>query len=103
MSVTSYCATPWRITLPLSQTDWEINSPPKLAKVLQSLEQIQQDFNSSQSNGETGSGLVLVMRPQPVSVARQGEFARLLSLIRPVEWVTMRFRIERFRKCWKTG
>jgi catalase-peroxidase len=52
MSVTSYCATPWRITLPLSQTDWEVNSLPKLAKVLQTLEEMQLDFNSSQSGGK---------------------------------------------------
>ena len=31
------------------QKDWEINNPPKLAEVLQTLEQIQTDFNSSQS------------------------------------------------------
>jgi len=34
------------------QKDWEINSPPKLAKVLQTLEEIQKDFNSSQSGGK---------------------------------------------------
>ena len=34
------------------QKDWEINSPAKLAKVLQSLEKIQKDFNSSQSGGK---------------------------------------------------
>jgi catalase-peroxidase len=33
------------------QKDWEINSPSELAKVLQTLEQIQQDFNASQSGG----------------------------------------------------
>ena len=31
------------------QKDWEVNSPAELSKVLQTLEQIQQDFNSSQS------------------------------------------------------
>ena len=31
------------------QKDWEVNSPGELATVLQSLQQIQQDFNSSQS------------------------------------------------------
>jgi catalase-peroxidase len=31
------------------QRDWEVNDPTELAKVLQSLEQIQQDFNRSQS------------------------------------------------------
>ncbi len=34
------------------QKDWEINNPPKLASVLQTLEQIQTDFNSSQSGGK---------------------------------------------------
>ena len=33
------------------QKDWEVNDPAELAKVLQTLEQIQQDFNSSQSGG----------------------------------------------------
>jgi len=31
------------------QKDWEVNDPAELAKVLQTLEQIQQDFNSTQS------------------------------------------------------
>ncbi len=34
------------------QRDWEVNDPPELAKVLQTLEQIQRDFNSSQSGGK---------------------------------------------------
>ena len=34
------------------QKDWEVNDPSELAKVLQTLEQIQQDFNSSQSGGK---------------------------------------------------
>ena len=33
------------------QKDWEVNEPAELAKVLQTLEKIQQDFNSSQSGG----------------------------------------------------
>ena len=33
------------------QRDWEVNDPTELAKVLQTLEQIQQDFNLSQSGG----------------------------------------------------
>jgi catalase-peroxidase len=33
------------------QKDWEVNDPSELAKVLQTLEQIQQDFNASQSGG----------------------------------------------------
>jgi catalase-peroxidase len=34
------------------QKDWEVNEPAKLATVLPTLEQIQQDFNSSQSGGK---------------------------------------------------
>jgi catalase-peroxidase len=33
------------------QRDWEVNDPAELATVLQTLEQIQQDFNSTQSGG----------------------------------------------------
>ncbi len=33
------------------QRDWEVNQPAQLATVLQTLEQIQQDFNSAQSGG----------------------------------------------------
>jgi len=34
------------------QKDWEVNEPAKLAKALRTLEQIQQDFNRSQSGGK---------------------------------------------------
>src|SRR5437764_1766758 len=34
------------------QKDWEVNEPPRLARVLKSLEQIRQEFNSSQSGGK---------------------------------------------------
>ena len=34
------------------QKDWEVNNPAELGKVLQTLEEIQEDFNSSQSNGK---------------------------------------------------
>jgi len=34
------------------QRDWEVNDPTQLGKVLQTLEQIQQDFNGSQSSGK---------------------------------------------------
>ena len=34
------------------QKDWAVNNPAELGTVLQTLEQIQQDFNSSQSNGK---------------------------------------------------
>ncbi len=34
------------------QKDWEVNNPAELAKVLQTLEKIQQDFNSTQAGGK---------------------------------------------------
>jgi catalase-peroxidase len=34
------------------QKDWEINSPAELARALQTLDEIQQDFNSSHSGGK---------------------------------------------------
>jgi catalase-peroxidase len=37
------------------QKDWEVNNPADLREVLQTLEQIQTEFNSSQSNGKTVS------------------------------------------------
>ena len=34
------------------QKDWEVNHPAELAKVLQTLEKIQKDFNGAQSGGK---------------------------------------------------
>ena len=34
------------------QKDWEVNNPAELARVLQALEQVQQEFNRSQSGGK---------------------------------------------------
>ncbi len=34
------------------QKDWEVNNPPELAKVLQTLEGIQKEFNKAQTDGE---------------------------------------------------
>jgi len=34
------------------QKDWEANDPPQLARVLQAVEQVQQDFNASQRGGK---------------------------------------------------
>jgi len=34
------------------QKDWEVNNPPELAKVLQTLEGIQKEFNASQTGGK---------------------------------------------------
>ncbi len=41
------------------QKDWEVNQPAELAKVLQKLEAIQKEFNSSQSNGKKGKKVSL--------------------------------------------
>ena len=41
------------------QKDWEVNQPAALAKVLQKLEAIQKEFNSSQSNGNKGKRVSL--------------------------------------------
>jgi catalase-peroxidase len=41
------------------QKDWEVNQPAELAKVLQKLEAIQKEFNSSQSNGNKGKKISL--------------------------------------------
>jgi catalase-peroxidase len=43
------------------QKEWEANEPARLAKVLKSLEQIQQDFNKSQSGGKKVSLADLVV------------------------------------------
>ena len=41
------------------QKDWEVNQPTELAKVLQKLEAIQKEFNSTQSNGKKGKKVSL--------------------------------------------
>ncbi len=41
------------------QKDWEVNQPAQLAKVLQTLEGIQKEFNSSQKNGSKGKKVSL--------------------------------------------
>src|SRR5205807_2858052 len=43
------------------QRDWEVNDPAELAKALQTLEQIRQEFNSSQSGGTKASPLALIV------------------------------------------
>jgi catalase-peroxidase len=52
------------------QKDWEVNSPAALAAVLQALEQIQQDFNSSQSGGKKVSLADLIVLGGCAAVAR---------------------------------
>jgi catalase-peroxidase len=41
------------------QKDWEVNQPASLAKVLHKLEEIQKDFNGSQTNGSKGKRVSL--------------------------------------------
>jgi len=41
------------------QKDWEINNPPELAKTLRTLEGIQGEFNSAQTNGNKGKKISL--------------------------------------------
>jgi catalase-peroxidase len=41
------------------QKDWEVNQPADLAKTLKTLETIQREFNSSQSNGNKGKRISL--------------------------------------------
>jgi len=41
------------------QKDWEVNQPAELAKALETLEAIQKDFNSAQSNGKKGKKVSL--------------------------------------------
>jgi catalase-peroxidase len=41
------------------QRDWEVNQPAELAKVLPTLEAIQKEFNSAQSNGNKGKKVSL--------------------------------------------
>jgi catalase-peroxidase len=43
------------------QKDWEVNDPAQLAKVLQSLEKVQKDFNSAQTDGKKVSVADLIV------------------------------------------
>ncbi len=43
----------------MPQKDWEVNQPAALAKVLQKLESIQEEFNNSQTNGNSGTKVSL--------------------------------------------
>jgi catalase-peroxidase len=57
------------------QKDWEANEPSELAKVLQALEGIQQDFNSSQSGGTKVSLADLVVLGGCAAVERAAKSA----------------------------
>jgi catalase-peroxidase len=50
------------------QKDWEVNQPAELAKVLQTLEAIQRDFNGSQSGGKKVSLADLIVLTGGVAV-----------------------------------
>jgi len=52
------------------QKDWEVNQPGELANVLRTLEQIQEDFNSSQSGGKRVSLADLIVLGGCAAVAR---------------------------------
>jgi catalase-peroxidase len=52
------------------QKDWEVNQPGELANVLGTLEQIQQDFNSSQAGGKQVSLADLIVLGGCAAVAR---------------------------------
>jgi len=57
------------------QKDWAVNSPAELAGVLQALEQIQQDFNSSHSGGKKVSLADLIVLGGCAAVARAARHA----------------------------
>jgi catalase-peroxidase len=57
------------------QKDWEVNDPTELAKVLQTLEQIQQDFNSTQSGGKKVSLADLIVLGGCAAVAQAAKNA----------------------------
>ncbi len=57
------------------QRDWEVNDPTELAKVLQALEEIQQDFNRSQSRGKRVSLADLIVLGGCAAVERAAKNA----------------------------
>jgi catalase-peroxidase len=57
------------------QKDWEVNEPAELATVLQTLEQIQQDFNSAQSGGTRVSLADLIVLGGSAAVERAAKNA----------------------------
>jgi len=57
------------------QRDWEVNDPTELAKVLQSLEEIQQDFNASQPGGKKVSLADLIVLGGCAAVERAAKNA----------------------------
>ena len=57
------------------QRDWEVNDPTELAKVLQTLEQIQQDFNNGLSGGKKVSLADLIVLSGCAAVERAAQDA----------------------------
>ena len=57
------------------QKDWEVNNPTELKKVLQTLEEIQSEFNSSQSNGKMVSLADLIVLGGCAAVEQAGKNA----------------------------
>jgi catalase-peroxidase len=57
------------------QKDWEVNSPAELASVLKTLEQVQQDFNGSQTGGKKVSLADLIVLGGCAAVERAAKNA----------------------------
>jgi catalase-peroxidase len=57
------------------QRDWEVNNPPELAAVLETLEKIQADFNSSQTDGKRVSLADLIVLGGCAAVERAAQNA----------------------------
>ena len=57
------------------QKDWEVNNPAELGKVLQTLEQIQTEFNSSQTSGKRASLADLIVLGGCAGVEQAGKNA----------------------------
>ncbi len=57
------------------QKDWDVNQPAELAKVLQTLEQIQQDFNGSASGGKKVSLADLIVLAGTAAVEKAAKDA----------------------------
>jgi catalase-peroxidase len=59
------------------QKDWEVNRPAQLAKVLQTLEAIQKDFNASQSGGKKVSLADLIVLGGSAAIEKAAKVAGL--------------------------
>jgi len=85
------------------QRNWEVNKPAELAKVLQAIEQAQQDFNGSQSGGKKVSlaDLIILGGARPSSKHRRAPDTTLRSRSRRVAGTPRRSRPTRSRSpCW---